>query len=101
MKEKIFYCEKKNNEYSEFFANPLGVQMCGVNKINIVKVKVREALENETSTHYAWWDNKDKELDFVFKKKVQVDMCFPYGAKVEIEAGYGDIIGVVVEEIYE
>ena len=30
---------------------------------------------------------------------IQVKMCFPYGYKVEIERGKGNIYGLVVEEV--
>lgn len=72
--------------------------MCGHAENTIVKVVVREALQGEVPTHWAWWDNKDGEFMFICSNILGVKICFPYGPEVEEEAGNGKIYGVIVEE---
>lgn len=55
----------------------------------------------EKALYWGWWDNEDKEFQFIYYGKFLVEMCFPYGCKVEEEAGKGKLMPVHVEVIRE
>jgi hypothetical protein len=100
LKETVLYCGKnQDGTYEDFYKYIAAVEMCGFEEEDIIKVKVREATKEEKPTHYAWWDNKENEFEFIFPSWLQVDMCFPYGSKIEVETGTGNILGIVVEEV--
>ena len=77
----------------------------GSEKPPIHRVRVTAGVDNllgqEISpSHYAmwaWWDTKDKEFQFVFAFRGAVEMCFPYGTKIEEELGRGKLLAVTVE----
>lgn len=60
----------------------------------VERVVVRDLHEGETSTYWAWWDAQEKRFDFVYTSRSLVEMCFPYGSKVEVERGNGEIVNV-------
>lgn len=93
------YCGLSNGKFSDFFGNPLGVKMSGHTEEEVVEVIVREAKSDETQTHYSWWNKKDEKFTLIFYSKLQVETCFPYGSKIEVELGHGEICRVVVEII--
>lgn len=99
LKSTILYCFKENGRYMDFYPSKLQVQMCGVGNEDIVKVKVSQALYNEVTTHYGWWDNKDNCFCMIFESYHQLAMCFPYGIKDEEERGRGLACNLKVEEI--
>lgn len=63
----------------------------------VERVTVRNLREGETSEYWAWWDTKAKRFDYVFMGRSLVDMCFPYGSKVETEKGNGEIVNVAID----
>jgi len=63
----------------------------------VERVVVRDLCEGEVGDYWAWWDTKKGRFDYVFPSRSLVDMCFPYGAKIETERGNGEIVNVFVE----
>ena len=63
----------------------------------VERVVVRDLHEGEVGDYWAWWDAKKARFDFVFPSRSLVDMCFPYGSKIETEKGNGEIVNVFVE----
>lgn len=45
---------------------------------------------------WAWWDNKAGKFRYVYDSKKKVEICFPYGYKVEEDKGKGKLLEVIV-----
>jgi len=97
MKQTKLFCHKVDNQYMHFYPSIIQVKMCGDE--DVIEVIVREAQESETPTHWGWWANKDQNFSMIYSHIVGVKMCFPYGYKVEVENGNGNIYGLIVEEV--
>lgn len=98
MKSSIQYCGKdEHDRYIHFYNHESLVKMCGCNQI--FKVRIRECLENETNTHWSWWDNEDETFNYTHYNKMGVTICFPYDYKIYEKNGDGLLIPVVVELI--
>ena len=67
--------------------------MCGDEPI--FKVLVEETQETP-DCYWAWWDEHDLEFQFIGYWKGAVEICFPYGTKVEEAAGKGKLLPVKV-----
>lgn len=99
-RETEMFCAKRNG-YRSFMPDVRAARAHGEDPKCIVRVRVREAREDEASTHYAWWDNERKTFpsSFVWGSRVQVEICFTYGTDVLVREGKGELCAVVVEEI--
>lgn len=64
----------------------------------ISQINVRETMPGEDTPHYAWKCPNGK-IEMVFPSKVQVEICFPYGAAMATRSGGGHLIQVVITEI--
>ena len=96
LRQTTLFCEKRKGIYEHFFGCRQAVGMCGVEPADIISVTVIE--EHKKSTHFGWWDNKDKKFCMIFRSKLQVEVCFPYGYKVCEEKGEGQLCGLRVKE---
>lgn len=69
----------------------------------IVKVSVRERVATDPPSNYWGWLDAmaPHHYIFVWPSEVQLDMCFPYGPKVEEDRGRGRKVNLVVEELPE
>ena len=65
------------------------------------KIKVREAEKGEKSDYWGWKDFERKNYSMIYPSRVQAEICFPYGYKVEEEKGKGKLMNLVIEEIEE
>lgn len=63
----------------------------------VLRVEARLAAEGEEPTLFGWWDYE--RVSMVWPSRVQFEMCFPYGSKVEVAAGAGRPIQLVVTKI--
>jgi len=110
MKRTEMYCGKlKNGSYFDFYPSAMAVGMCGHNEDEIYHVRVTEVMEadidkkkntpRDADHFFAWWDADDKKFTHVYPSIVQVEMCFPYGSKAEIELGRGQTYQVKIIEI--
>lgn len=61
-----------------------------------IKVKV---VADEAGDYFTWWDAEKDDFHFTAYAKGLVDMCFPYGSRVEEEHGRGKVIRCRVEEV--
>ena len=59
---------------------------------------VEEATEVDEDTYWGWMDN-DGDISVVYPLLKLVNMCFPYGADAEENAGRGRVIRVSITEI--
>ncbi len=107
-KSTIMYCcdiEKHTGGtiLFHFYHHPKAVKMCQDSRDPhpVFKVEVTEGTDAPGS-YWGWWNSEDNSFHFVFPSRLQVDMCFPYGAKAEEERGRGKMMPVnvtVLEEI--
>lgn len=101
----ILYCTESKNAkggkyLNYFYPNTVAVRFCGEGN-PIYKVEVKEGKEQQVG-YWAWWDEKDKEFCHVYSAKFLVEMCFPYGTKIEEERGNGKLVPVditILEEV--
>ncbi len=91
-RESILFGHKTIDGFRHIEPNRRYVKMCGSNH-PIVKVMVRA---NDGGDYWAWWDNNDSCFMFVYRRKVLVEMCFPYGTKAEESRGRGELMCVEV-----
>lgn len=86
-----------------FHPSKMQVGMCGTlggpSDPPIVRVQVAEIQPDEGSTYHAWWSNADQRFSMVFSHKQAVEICFPYGSKVEEDRGRGHLLNVSVTMI--
>lgn len=92
----IMYCHwnSKMNQYQNFYVSRESVAFCGVGEI--FKVSLREVEAGEKSQYWAWFENGVKRFNICYPRKEAVEMCFPYGHKVEEEKGRGRLVNVSV-----
>jgi hypothetical protein len=65
----------------------------------IVKVDVHEVAEDSPDgTHWGWLDSDDRDPTMIYPHRGMLEMCFPYGSKVEIERGKGRVVRLAVTE---
>ena len=59
---------------------------------------VTETQDNAEGIEYCWgwWDNKDEKFTMVWPSRVQLEVCFPYGYKIEEKRGKGHFLRVYV-----
>jgi hypothetical protein len=64
----------------------------------VEQVVVRDLHEGEASEYWAWWDARNGRFDYVFLSRWGVEMCFPYGTRIESEKGNGEVVNVTIDE---
>jgi hypothetical protein len=69
----------------------------------IVKISVRERVETDPPSSYWGWLKADEPdcYIFVWPSEIQLDMCFPYGPKIEEQLGRGRKVNLTLTEIPE
>jgi hypothetical protein len=82
---------------SHIYPHPTIVKMCGSEPV--ITVDVRVPVGEEEPTHWAWQDTGSEEFVMIQPSFPAFKVCFPYGYKVEEEAGKGKMVRVVVEVI--
>lgn len=81
-------------KFHNFFPSLGQMRMCG--DPPFFKVKI---IADEQGTYWTWWDAKDNEFNFTAWFKQAVEICFPYGSKIEEQQGRGKMIRCRVEEV--
>ncbi len=79
--------------FMHIFASRVQVGMCGPQ--SIVEIFVTE---NAGGPYWGWIATGEDRPSMIFSRKVQFDICFPYGVKVEVEHGKGRIVRLAIEE---
>ncbi len=105
MKETIMYCQEFNRHdgekfYTHFYLNLIAIRLAD-SKSPILKVNVKEIREGEESDYWAWWSHEKDDNKFMicyYQKKI-LNMCFPYGMKIEEDRGNGIGVNVMIEII--
>jgi hypothetical protein len=101
------YCEKMLNFANKpflthFYPSAMQVRMCrsaGVLQ-EILPVVVSEGPETP-DCYWGWWDEEQKRFSIVYWRRMQVEICFTYGYKIEEEQGKGKLVPVIVERSTE
>lgn len=62
----------------------------------IVRVKVEA---DQTGKYFAWWDSKIGKFVSAYDNRQFLEMEFPYGTKLEEQAGQGRVVTVRVVEL--
>ncbi len=103
------YCHKTTRDclkqpFEHFAYHPDVVAMYGSG--NIVKVRVSLEKNPTKNSYWAWYHHKElpyHEKDefglIIYAWRQAVEMCFPYGTKIEEEHGRGKIVRVKIEEV--
>ncbi len=98
-------------EYHHFGVNELNACLYGDKVEDIVEVEVSLAEDqaippppqhdtkvNEPD-YWGWWDAKKEKFSLIFGKHFLLEMCFPYGTKIEEERGNGKAYRINVKLI--
>ena len=67
----------------------------------IVPVTVRERVDGDAGHVYWGWREPDGTYAMIWPSEMQVEMCFPYGSKVEEDRGAGTKVQLTIEERVE
>lgn len=66
----------------------------------VLEVDVVEVEDGDpAATHWGWMRAGKTEPTMVYPRKSLLDMCFHYGMQVEIDAGKGRMVRLVVTEV--
>lgn len=97
---KMFAIKKEDGTYTDFGRIKWYTEQFNFKKEPIVEVLVEQ---NENGDYWGFWAykyfNTEEHMQFVYRYKLLLDMCFPCGAKASEEAGHGELFKVTVKEI--
>ncbi|MNL91007.1 hypothetical protein D3C81_07330 [compost metagenome] len=98
MKKTVLYRGKVENGYSDFY--PTSRMLCIFEQVTTIEEV--EIIEDSSSTTWvAWWDNKLSRFSLVFENRKILEICFPYGSKVDTEKGLGEVLGIRLQVLKE
>lgn len=98
MKKSILYRGKLENGYSDFYFTSR--MLCLFEQVTTIEEV--EIIEDSSSTTWvAWWDNKLGRFDLIFENRKILEVCFPYGSKIDVEKGLGEVVGVRLKVLKE
>jgi len=88
-----------NNHYKHFGINKLSASLYGDKPEDIVKLEFKisdnqELPESDShkkmiADYWGWYDFKNEKISLIFPQRFLLNMCFPYGMKVEEDANIG------------
>jgi hypothetical protein len=99
--QKFFAFKKEQNQkivYSCFYKSMMQMRLCGDYSETVVLIEVTQ---DDNGTYWTWYDYTRDCFNFTASFKQAVEICFPYGSKVEEENGKGKLISVSVKELKE
>lgn len=85
MTQKLFAEKKidsKEIKFWHFFPSVGQVKMCTDSK-EIYQVELTETDIESDDVYWGWKDSQDNRFCMIFPYKKSVEMCFPYGYKIE------------------
>ena len=98
IKEKgIFFMTLRNDLYWHESKNAFHCSLYdSVSPMHKVKVEEDFTGKNE---YYGWFDNSTQDYRMIWCKKQLVEICFPYGYKIEEEKGKGRLVPLKISFI--
>ena len=106
MKSSVQYCQQYESRhplgvlyFTHFMPDPHVTRLYDDEK-PVFKALVEEC-EEAPDCYWSWWEEKDQEFQFTAYWKGAVEMCFPYGTKVEEDRGNGRLLPVKVTILEE
>lgn len=95
-------CEEYENHRAEtrlryFFSNKAQLRCCGADENRLYLVEVVRGTHSDPGGYWGWWNLEKLHWEMVFGSRVQVEVCFPYGANAEEERGRGWLLPVDVK----
>ena len=97
MRQSSLFCYQTPEGYRHFYASAKIVGLC-VMDCPIVEVTVTELPAPVEGCYWAWWDVKDQDFSMIYHAQALVEMCFPYGSKVEEDRGKGKVCPVTISQ---
>jgi hypothetical protein len=84
----------ENGYYDSFGINDVSALLYGYTESDIINVKLRvsqnqtipsfeEQQKNKDADYWGWYDNEENKFTLIWHQRFLLDMCFPYGMKVE------------------
>lgn len=89
--------DRAQTVWKHFAAQPQSTRLYD-DTLPVHEVAVEECAE-EPGCYFAWWDAATERFDFVYPERGLVEMCFPYGTKIEEERGAGKLFAVRVIDL--
>jgi hypothetical protein len=86
--------------YAHFYPHPGLTASCVGKEARVLEAVVSEGEEQE-GCYWAWWDSHGQRFMFVYPRRFLVEMCFPYGPRVEEQKDRGRLLPVDVRSVGE
>ena len=80
-----------------FFAHTVALQAVFIGPAAAYRVEISRGTYGDPGGYWGWWNLEKLCWEMVFGSKVQVEVCFAYGPKVEEERGRGWLLPVDVK----
>lgn len=88
-----------DDEFHSFYNNYIvyiGGLVCSPDEI-VYDITLEECPESEHDM-VAWRVSGKTDIDFVFKTKLLLSVCFPYGLKAAVDAGQGEVVWLKITD---
>jgi hypothetical protein len=106
--DQIYFAHRLRGAYFHACPREWWTRLNGLEDCPVVRIRLRERREDDPlpversePDHHGWLPTGGEEYRLIWPSRVQVDMCFPYGAKAEEERGAGRLVRFVATEIAE
>ena len=91
--------------FTHIYPHPKVVGLCGgdgrIEKLEFTLHEDQKTYDSERIHDYHGWIDfeRDNELCMVWPSRMQVDMCFAYGPKVEEKRGRGKVVRLNIKSL--
>jgi hypothetical protein len=92
---KTMYGTMEDGHWSCIYDNQQSVSMCGIKKVDIVKLTVTEDPKGE---YWGWYEEEDNDISMIWKSLSALKMCFTYGLEEAEAKGKGRRIQLKIEK---
>ena len=104
MRSTVLYCHLVLSDrrpggsyWADFSPHPETARMYDYGEAPVYEVTVSEMPDEPMlDSYWGWWDAQRGAFTMVYYAQALVEMCFPYGSKVEEERGRGKLMPVAV-----
>lgn len=96
---ELFCGEADNGTFRHFYGSKIQVEMCGEERIAVVRIAVDEAgpYWGWHYSHHPFNGSFKGKVSMIYSNAIGVEICFPYGAAAEMERGRGRIVRLRAE----
>lgn len=99
--ELSFLCVARKSDLGHFidlFSHPMLLRMSGEAPYYLVRVVL-----NPEGSYWGWWEPEvggdGKSIHHIHPARILLEVCFPYGSKIEEDRDMGRVVRVDVHEV--